>query len=43
VENFFSKMMRQRICGGVFCSVIDLQAAITAYLAEYNASPKPFV
>jgi transposase len=43
VENFFSKMTRQRIRRGVFRSVVDLRAAINAYLAEYNASPKPFV
>jgi len=27
----------------VFRSVVDLQTAINAYLAEHNASPKPFV
>ena len=43
VENFFSKMTRQRIRRGVFRSVADLQAAINAYLAEHNAYPKPFV
>jgi transposase len=43
VENFFSTMTRQRIRRGVFCSIADLQAAINAYLAEHNASPKPFV
>jgi transposase len=43
VENFFSKMTRQRIRRGVFRSVADLQAAINAYLAEHNANPKPFV
>jgi transposase len=43
VENFFSKMTRQRIRRGVFRSVVDLQAAIHAYLAEHNASSKPFV
>jgi hypothetical protein len=37
------KMTRRRIRRGVFCSVIDLQAAISAYLAEHNANPKPFV
>ena len=42
-ENFFSKMTRQRIRRGVFRSIADLQAAINAYLAEHNASPKPFV
>ena len=43
VENFFSKMTRQRIRRGIFRSVVDLQAAINAYLAEHNADPKPFV
>src|SRR3984893_11968069 len=43
VENFFSKMTRQRIRRGVFRSIADLQAAINAYLAEHNASPKPFL
>src|SRR5438309_10089534 len=43
VENFFSKMTRQRIRRGVFRSIADLQAAINAYLAQHNASPKPFV
>ena len=36
-------MTRQRIRRGVFRSITDLQAAINAYLAEHNASPKPFV
>ena len=43
VENFFSKMTRQHIRRGVFRSIADLQAAINAYLAEHNTSPKPFV
>jgi len=43
VENFFSKMTRQRVRRGVFRSIVDLQAAINAYLAEHNAKPKPFV
>ncbi len=43
VENFFSKVTWQRIRRGVFRSIADLQAAINAYLAEHNASPKPFV
>ena len=41
VENFFSKMTRQRICRGIFRSVAALQAAINAYLAEHNATPNP--
>ena len=43
VENFFSKMTRPCIRRGIFRSIADLQAAINAYLAEHNASPKPFV
>ena len=43
VENFFSKIDAQRIRRGVFHSIADLQAAINAYLAEHNASPKPIV
>jgi transposase len=43
VENFFSKMTRQRIRRGVFRSIADRQAAINAYLAEHNTNAKPFV
>ena len=27
----------------MFCSVVELQAAINRFLAETNADPKPFV
>jgi len=43
VENFFSMITREHIRRGVFRSIADLQAAINSYLAEHNASPKPFV
>ena len=43
VENFFSKLTRQRIRRGVFHSIADLQAAINRYLKEHNDDPKPFV
>jgi transposase len=43
VENFFSKLTKQRIRRGVFRSVADLQAAIARYLKERNDDPKPFV
>jgi transposase len=43
VENFFSKITRQRIRRGVFRSIVDLQSAINAHLAEHNTDPKPFV
>ena len=39
VENFFSVLTRKRIRRGSFHSLIDLQAAIKSYLAEYNAQP----
>lgn len=42
VENFFSKLTRQRLKRGVFRSIADLQAAIKRYLEEHNESPKPF-
>jgi len=41
VENFFSKLTKQRIRRGVFRSVADLQAAIARYLKERNDDPKP--
>ena len=43
VENFFSKMTRQRIRRGVFRSIADLQTAINAYLADHNTNAKPFL
>jgi transposase len=43
VENFFSKITRQRIRRGVFHSIVDLQTAINASLVEHNQNPKPFV
>jgi len=42
VENFFSKLTRQRLKRSVFRSIADLQAAIHRYLAENNDDPKPF-
>jgi hypothetical protein len=43
VENYFSKITRQPIRRSVFRSIVDLQSAINAYLAEHNAHPKRFV
>ena len=43
VEGFFSAISRQRLRRGVFCSVVDLQAAINRYIDEHNNHPKPFV
>jgi len=42
VEGFFAKLTRRRLKRGVFCSLVDLQAAINRYLAEHNQSSKPF-
>ena len=39
----FPRSPGQRIRRGVFRSIVDLQAAIHAYLAEHDANPKPFV
>jgi transposase len=43
VEGFFSKLTRRRLKRGVFCSIVELQAAINRFLAETNDNPKPFV
>src|SRR5215469_8106572 len=43
VEGFFAKLTRRRLKRGVFCSIVDLQAAINRFLAETNDNPKPFV
>jgi transposase len=43
VEGFFAKLTRRRLKRGVFCSLVDLQAAINRFLAETNDDPKPFV
>ena len=42
VEGFFSKLTRQRLQRGVFCSVYDLQIAINRYITEHNENPRPF-
>lgn len=42
VEGFFSALTRRRLKRGVFCSLVDLQAAINRYLAEHNKNPRPF-
>ena len=42
VEGFFSALTRRRLKRGVFCSIVDLQAAINRYIAEHNDAPKPF-
>jgi len=43
VEGFFAKLTRRRLKRGVFCSLVDLQAAINRFLAETNDDPKPFI
>jgi transposase len=42
VEGFFAKLAKRRLKRGVFCSIVDLQAAINRFLAETNDDPKPF-
>ena len=42
VEGFFAKLTKRRLKGGVFHSVVDLQAAINRFVAEQNENPKPF-
>jgi transposase len=42
VETFFSAMTRRRLRRGIFRSLVDLQAAISRYLAEHNVDPKLF-
>ena len=43
VEGFFAKLTKRRLKRGVFCSIVDLQAAIHRFLQETNDDPKPFV
>src|SRR4030088_444488 len=43
VEGFFAKLTKRRLKRGVFCSTVDLQAAINRFLRETNENPKPFV
>jgi transposase len=43
VEGFFAKLTKRRLKRGVFCSIVDLQAAINRFLRETNDDPKPFV
>jgi len=43
VEGFFAKLAKRRLKRGVFCSVVELQAAINRFVAETNEAPKPFV
>jgi hypothetical protein len=44
VEGFFATLTRRRLKHGVFCSVVDLQAAINSFAAERNSDgARPFV
>jgi transposase len=43
VEGFFAKLTNRRLKRGVFRSLADLENAITRFIAEINANPKPFV
>jgi transposase len=42
VERLFGELTQDRIRRGVFKSVAELEAAITAYLAHRNLDPRPF-
>jgi hypothetical protein len=42
VEGFFAKLAKRRLRRGVFCSVVERQAAINRFLAEANLDPPPF-
>jgi hypothetical protein len=43
VERFFAEITMKRIRRGAFASVAELEQAISDYLQEHNADPKPFV
>jgi transposase len=43
VEGFFARLTTRRLKRGVFCSLVDLQAAIKRFLTETNENPNPFV
>jgi transposase len=42
VEGLFAKLTKRRLKRGVFCSIVELQAAINRFLAETNSDPRPF-
>jgi transposase len=42
VEGFFAKLTKRRLKRGMFCSIVELQAAISRFLAETNSDPRPF-
>jgi transposase len=42
VERFFAEITSKRIRRGSYTSVDDLETAISDYLVQHNAKPKPF-
>jgi transposase len=42
VEGFFAKLAKRRLKRGVFCSVVELEAAINRFLTQANLAPCPF-
>ena len=42
VEGFFAKLTKRRLRRGVFHSLVSLQEAISRFVAETNADPRPF-
>jgi transposase len=43
IERWFAELSQKAVRRGVFRSVADLEHAITAFLAAWNANPTPFV
>jgi hypothetical protein len=44
LSDFFAKLTRRRLKHGVFHSLVDLQAAINRFIADYNVrDAKPFI
>ena len=43
IERWFGELTSKRVRRGSFCSVDDLQKAITEFLLAWNENPKPFV
>jgi hypothetical protein len=43
VEGFFAKLIKHLLKRGVFRSVVELQTAISRFIADANHQPKPFV
>ena len=41
VEGFFAKLSRRRLKRGVFCSVMEVQAAINRFVQEHNTVRGP--